>query len=404
MNRLVRSLVLVIVLALLAACGGTAPSSGGAAASPAASTTAASTDAVASAAASVAEPSMSAAAVPEASASAEASAAASAAASAEASADSSAAASGEAGAGGELLVFAAASLSDAFTEIGQQFDAANTATTSFNFAGSNQLAQQIVEGAPADVFASANTTQMNVVIESGDVISGTQHTFARNRLVVIHPSDNPAGITTLEDLANPGLKLVLAAKEVPVGQYSLDFLARASELPQFTATYSETVLANVVSYEENVRSVLSKVALGEADAGIVYTSDISGDAADTVGRIDIPDELNTIASYPIAVTTGAANPELAQAFMDYVLSPEGQQILVKYGFIPITGDAGGAAPGAVPVEVTGLVDTPRTFTADDLAGLETKDIQATDRGGTEQTYTGATIAAVLAAAGVQAGA
>ena len=382
MNRLVRSLVLVVVLALLAACGGTAPSGGGAAASPAASTAAASADAVASARRRlgggtewvrrrVAGGQRLTGSLRRSLGSrfrrslCRSFRCASAAASGAASPAPSAAASGEAGAGGELLVFAAASLTDAFTEIGQQFDAANNATTSFNFAGSNQLAQQIVEGAPADVFASANNAQMNVVIESGDVISGTQQTFARNRLVVIHPSDNPASITTLEDLANPGVKLVLAAKEVPVGQYSLDFLAKASEQPQFTATYSETVLANVVSYEENVRSVLSKVSLGEADAGIVYTSDISGAAADTVGSHRHSRRAQHDRQYPIAVTTTTANPELAQAFMDYVLSPEGQQILVKYGFIPTTGDAGGAAPDAVPVEVTGLVDTPRAFTADD---------------------------------------
>lgn len=403
MNRLVTSFLLLMVLALLVACGGT-PTSGTAssvgAASPAApvASAAPSAEPSLSAAASVAEPSATAAASIAASepvASAVASVAPSNAASAQSSA--------EAGTGGELLVFAAASLTDAFGELGQQFDAANGSTTTFNFAGSNQLAQQIVEGAPADVFASANNTQMNVVIEAGDIVTGTQRTFVRNRLVVIHPADNPAQLSTLQDLAKPGLKLVLAAKEVPVGQYALDFLAKASELPDYTATYSETVIANVVSYEENVRAVLSKVSLGEADAGIVYTSDVAA-AEDEVGQIEIPDELNTIANYPIAPTATAADPELAQKFVDYVLSPDGQQILVEYGFLPTTGDAGGAAPGAVPVEVSGLVDNPRSFTADDLAGLETKDIRATDRGGAEQSYTGATIASVLEAVGVQAGA
>jgi len=235
--------------------------------------------------------------------------------------------------GGMLTVFAAASLTEAFTKIGQQFDAANGSQTTFNFAGSQQLAQQLAQGAPADVFASANTREMNVAIEAGEVISGTQRTFVRNRLVVVHPADNPAGLQSLGDLTKPGVKIVLAAKEVPVGQYSLDFLAKASESGQFTAAYSETVLANVVSYEENVRAVLSKVALGEADAGIVYTSDVAQNTADQVGRISIPDDLNTLASYPITPVASSQDPDLAQRFVEYVLSPDGQQILTEYGFV-----------------------------------------------------------------------
>jgi molybdate transport system substrate-binding protein len=237
-------------------------------------------------------------------------------------------------AGQTLTVFAAASLTDAFKAIGKNFETANPgASVTFNFAGSQQLAQQIGQGAPADVFASANNTQMTVVIKSGQVVSGTQRTFARNRLVVIYPAANPAGLTTLQDLAKPGLKIVLADKSVPVGGYALDFLARASQQPDFTAAYSATVLANVVSYEQDVKSVLGKVALGEADAGIVYTTDISTEAAGKVGRLDIPDKLNTIASYPIAPIHATANADLAKKFVDYLLSPDGQNVLAKYGFL-----------------------------------------------------------------------
>jgi molybdate transport system substrate-binding protein len=237
-----------------------------------------------------------------------------------------------------LTVFAAASLTDAFNEIGQNFSAEHPGVTvTFNFAGSQQLAQQLAQGAPADVFASANKTQMLVAInEAGRVISGMEHTFVRNRLVVIYPADNPAGLTQLQDLAKPGLKLVLAAKEVPVGQYSLDFLNKAITDTAFSPTYRDDVLKNVVSYEENVRSVLAKVALGEGDAGIVYTSDILGEGADQVGRLDIPDNLNTIASYPIAVISDSAYPVQAQAFVDYLLSPAGQEVLVKHSFISAT--------------------------------------------------------------------
>lgn len=240
-----------------------------------------------------------------------------------------------------LTVFAAASLTDAFGEIGTAFEAEHPAVTvAFNFAGSNQLAQQITEGAPVDVFASANTSQMNAVINSGVIITGTQHTFVHNRLVVIFPHDNPAGLQSLHDLAKPGLKLVLAAREVPVGQYALDILSRASRLPEYTATFSETVVANIVSYEANVRAILSKVTLGEADAGIVYSSDVAGKAASMVGRLDIPDELNTIANYPIAPIKDAQHAALAQDFVDYILTPAAQNILGRYGFIPAMENAG----------------------------------------------------------------
>ena len=233
-----------------------------------------------------------------------------------------------------LTVFAAASLTDAFNEIKGDFEAAHPGVTIvYNFAASNALAQQLGQAAPADVFASANNTQMNVAIEAGRVISGTTRTFVRNRLVVVVPTGNPGGVATLQDLAKPGLLIVLAAAEVPVGQYSLDFLDKAVQDAAFGTTFKDDVLANVVSYEENVRSVLTKITLGEADAGIVYTSDINGDAADQVERLHIPDALNTIASYPIGTIKDSANPELAQAFMDYVLAPEGQTVLASYGFI-----------------------------------------------------------------------
>ncbi|MDQ2996498.1 MAG: molybdate ABC transporter substrate-binding protein, partial [Chloroflexota bacterium] len=204
---------------------------------------------------------------------------------------------------GDLTVFAAASLTAAFKEIGQTFGAANGgATVTFNFASSDQLATQITQGAPADVFASANEKQLDIVIKAGEIISGTERTFVRNRLVVVYPKDNPAKLAALKDLANPGVKIVLANKSVPVGGYALDFLGKASKLPEYTATYSPTVIKNVVSYEENVKAVLSKITLGEADAGIVYTTDAATSTAGSIGMLEIPDNLNTIASYPIAAT------------------------------------------------------------------------------------------------------
>jgi molybdate transport system substrate-binding protein len=233
-----------------------------------------------------------------------------------------------------LTVFAAASLTESFTEIGAAFEGQNPGVkVLFNFAGSQQLAQQLVQGAPADAFASASQKPLDDVANAGWVKAGSAQDFARNRLVVIYPVDNPAGLKTLSDLARPGLRLVLAAREVPVGQYALDFLEKASQQPEFGANFKDEVLTNAMSYEENVKFVFSKVALGEADAGIVYSTDITPVSAPLVGRIDIPDALNVIATYPLAAMSDSPQPELAAAFVEYVLSAEGQSILGKYGFL-----------------------------------------------------------------------
>ncbi len=235
---------------------------------------------------------------------------------------------------GDLIVLAAASLTESFTALGQEFELTHPGTKiTFNFAGSQQLAQQINQGAPADVFASANTTQMKVALESGRIVSGTQQTFANNRLVVVFPVDNPGQIKELKDLTKPGLRLVLAAKEVPVGQYALVFLDKAELDPAFGAGFKADVLKNVVSYEQTVKAVLSKVVLGEADAGVVYSTDAATDKSGKTTRLEIPDSLNTIAVYPIATLNDSTQPELAKAFVDYTLAPEGQGILAKYGFL-----------------------------------------------------------------------
>ncbi len=207
-------------------------------------------------------------------------------------------------------------------------------SVAFNFAGSQELARQIAEGAPADVFASANQKQMDAAIASGRIASGTAQVFARNRLVVVVPADNPANITNLVGLAQPGIQLVLADQSVPVGQYSLDFFDQAAQDPAFGGDFPANVLANVVSYETNVKSVLNKVALGEADAGIVYTSDVIGQDAAKVTRIEIPDAFNVLASYPIAALSDSSKSALAADFVAFVLSQQGQSILAKYGLIP----------------------------------------------------------------------
>lgn len=233
----------------------------------------------------------------------------------------------------KLNVFAAASLQAAFTDIGKAFSQAHSnVTVTFNFAGSDALATQINQGAPADVFASANATQMNNVVTPGNIAGSAVKTFAHNRLVVIYPAANPANIQTLRDLGKSGVKVVLADKTVPVGQYALQFLDLAAADPSFGASYKTNVLKNVVSYETDVKSVLAKVALGEADAGIVYTTDAATEIG-KVGTITIPDALNVIAVYPIGAVKASKQATTAQAFVDYVLSSEGQATLAKYGFI-----------------------------------------------------------------------
>lgn len=234
-----------------------------------------------------------------------------------------------------LVIFAASSLTEAFEEIGGSFEAANPGVEIlFNFGGSSTLAAQLSEGAPGDVFASANTRQMRVVQQSGRV-EGEPRTFARNRLVLITPADNPAQIVSLRDLANPEVKLVVAAPEVPVRTYTDVMLSRLTYLPTYGETYRDAVLDNIVSEEDNVRQVFLKIALGEADAGIVYQSDVTPSSADQVTVIPIPRVVNSLATYPIAVLRENANPELSEAFVNYVLSSEGQETLSRWGFVRI---------------------------------------------------------------------
>jgi molybdate transport system substrate-binding protein len=233
-----------------------------------------------------------------------------------------------------LIVFAASSLTDAFTEISIAFvDAHPDVHIVYNFAGSSTLAAQLDQGAPADVFASANWRQMLSVREAGH-IAGFPRTFALNRLVLITPADNPAEVESLHNLADPGLKLVLAAPAVPVRDYTNTMLEKLAADPDYGQPYRDAVLANVVSEEDNVRQVLLKVALGEADAGIVYQSDVTPDTAADVRLFPIPNAVNSLARYPIATVASAAESELAQAFVDYVLSPEGQTIIERWGFVP----------------------------------------------------------------------
>lgn len=224
-----------------------------------------------------------------------------------------------------LTVFAAASLTDSFGEITTAFEAAHPGVdVKLNFAGSNTLRAQIEQGAQADVFASANAREIDELVVNGFVSANTPQNFLTNRLVIITPDNNPAGLSTFANLTLPGLKLVLAAEDVPVGNYTRAVLANAG------ADFETEVLAHVVSNENNVKQVLAKVQLGEADAGIVYASDAAAEPELPV--IEIPSEWNVVAEYPIAALKDAPHPVLANAFVAFVLSQQGQTILEKWGF------------------------------------------------------------------------
>jgi molybdate transport system substrate-binding protein len=233
-----------------------------------------------------------------------------------------------------ITIFAAASLEDAFTEAGVVVAQRRPGFEArFNFAGSQQLALQIDQGAGADLFAAADDRSIRTVGEKG-LLADTAVIFARNRLVVIVPAANPGRVDRLSDLAKTGLKLVLAAAAVPVGLYSREALDRMAGAGEFGPDFAARVLRNVVSQEDNVKAVVAKVRLGEADAGIVYVSDVTAPVRRVVRQLAIPDPYNPIAAYPVAVLVRSTHKPAARAFVDFLLSDEGQQLLERHGLLP----------------------------------------------------------------------
>jgi molybdate transport system substrate-binding protein len=219
---------------------------------------------------------------------------------------------------GEIIVLAAASLTDAFSTLGARFEAANPGTkVVFSFGASSALATQIGRGAPADVYASASRKTMDDVIAARGAATSTP--FARNLMEIAVPEANPGRITRLSDLARPGVKVALCQVEVPCGEAAAQVFANAA------------LTVRPVTQEADVKATLAKVSLGEVDAGVVYVTDVLA-AGDAVTGVEIPAEVNASTTYPIAVLTASRNGALAQAFVDHVLSADGGRVLLGAGF------------------------------------------------------------------------
>jgi molybdenum ABC transporter, periplasmic molybdate-binding protein len=228
----------------------------------------------------------------------------------------------------ELTVFTASSLAGVFAELGRLFEAQHAGQqVIINQAGSQTLRVQIENGAPADVFASADAWHVDALRERGLV--ETSFVFARNELVVIVPRDNPAGLRSVADLPHAE-RIVVGAADVPVGSYTRQFLDRASM--RYGANFRQRVEQHVVSHELSVRQVLAKVGLNEADAGVVYRTDAMA-APDRVQQVLIPTDMNVIAEYHIGLLKAAPHPTLAQAWLDLVRSHAGQSVLGRHGFM-----------------------------------------------------------------------
>jgi molybdate transport system substrate-binding protein len=227
-------------------------------------------------------------------------------------------ASGTTRAHGSITVLAAASLKESFTAIGKAFEAANPGTAvTFGFGASSTLAQQIVQGAPADVFASASGKNMQQVVDAKAATAPAA--FAKNRLEIAVPPDNPGRIAGLQDLAKPGVKVALCQPRVPCGDLAQKVLATAK------------VTVTPATLEADVKAALTKVQLGEVDAGLVYVTDVRA-AGDKVTGVEIPPDADLATAYPIAALTGSANPDLAKAFVQYVLSMPARAQLTEAGF------------------------------------------------------------------------
>ena len=234
--------------------------------------------------------------------------------------------------GDKLTIFAASSLTDGFGELANTFEEQNEGVeVKQSFGASSDLLAQIQQGAPADVFASAAEEEIDTAVDDG-LVAGTPQVFVKNREVIMVPRDNPANISSLEDMAKPDIKLVLAAKDVPAADYAVEILGKANK--EYGPDFEDDVLSNLVSREADVRASVNRVVVGDADATFGYASDYTPDIRDKVKVIKIPPDLNIIATYSIAALKDAEDPELARKWVDLVTSERGQKVLEKWNFEP----------------------------------------------------------------------
>jgi len=235
----------------------------------------------------------------------------------------------------ELTVFCGAGLTGAFQEIGQIYENMSGIQVNFNFDGVPALRAQIEQGAYADVLVSANLKHMNALKAEGYIDNNTVKIFARNKISVIVPNNNPANITSLIDLARPGINLLIGTKELPAGDYARQVLDKLVSDPEYGLAYKDKVMANVVSEETTVNRIVSKVALGEADAGFAFVSDVSPQMVGKVTKILISDKNNVVGDFPIGVLKQSKYSKQSQDFIELVMSAQGQSKLNKYRFIPV---------------------------------------------------------------------
>ena len=234
----------------------------------------------------------------------------------------------------ELTIFGAASLKGALEATKPVYEAADPGTTlTISTDASSALETQIEQGAPADVFLSADTTNPQKLVDKG-LTAGPAVNFAGNKLVIIVPTDNPAGIKTPEDLAKPRIKIIAAGDAVPITKYANQLVDNLAKLPGYPANFASAYKANIVSKEDNVKAVVAKLELGEGDAAIVYVTDAK--ASTKVGTVDVPDAANVLATYAGVVVKASPNADAAGAFMTWFAGPQGQAILSGFGFLPPT--------------------------------------------------------------------
>jgi molybdate transport system substrate-binding protein len=232
----------------------------------------------------------------------------------------------------ELTIFGAASLKGALEQAKTQYEAANPGTTlTISTDSSSALETKIEQGAPADVFLSADTTNPKKLVDAG-LADGAAVNFAGNELTIIVPADNPAKIASPMDLAKDGVKVIAAGPEVPITKYAKQLVDNLAKESGYPADYAAAYAENVVSEEDNVKNVVGKIELGEGDAGIVYETDAK--ASDKVTTVEVPDAANVPATYAGVVVKESKNLAAAKAFLDWLVGPQGQAIFGGLGFLP----------------------------------------------------------------------